>query len=154
MKQFVMSHCYLVTLWWRKNEESTHINQWGDEIASHNFIIGRYLKGYSVILTTSFQDMHKRSIFPEFQLIPILHLQVMHTHTLLYTLICWINYRLWKFMRTFLHFIPKWFLQNSFREICYLGRARNRCKNFKHFESTLQMKSENMLFIHIHICIS
>ena len=43
------------------------------------------LKEYSLILTPSFlwhesEDTNKKSLFPKFQLIPILHFQVMHDY--------------------------------------------------------------------------
>ena len=44
----------------------------------------RNLKEYSVIFTTSFmhksEDINKKSLFPKFQLIPILRFQVMHDY--------------------------------------------------------------------------
>ena len=52
------------------------------------------LKEYSVILTTSFnehksEDINIKSLFPKFQLIPILRLQVMHDYVVFH---CSIDY--------------------------------------------------------------
>ena len=89
------------------------------------------LMRYSVILTTWFwyesENIYKKGLFPKFQLIPILHFQVMHD---LCCFIAPIDYcvefsqnRRPDFLWNCSHFILKCLQPNSFREMCFLEKS-------------------------------
>ena len=86
--------------------------------------------------------MNIKSLFPKFQLIPILRFQGMHDyvcfiapidycveHTLVYETSC----------ENYSHFIMKWFQPNSLEEVCFLESYENmqKIQMFENFGSPL-----------------
>ena len=73
----------------------------------------------------------QKSLFPKFQLIPILHFQVMHDYVYF---IDPIDYCVEKvlcprlFFENCSHFILKWFQPNSFGEMCFLEECTTNIK--------------------------
>ena len=68
------------------------------------------------------EDVNKNSVFPKFQLIPILRFQVMHDHVCFiapmdYCVELSLVYE--TFCENCSHFILKWFQPNSFEEMCF-----------------------------------
>ena len=104
----------------------------------------------SIILWHKSEDINKESLFPKFQLIPILRFQVTHDYV---CFIAPIDYCVElhlvdkTFCETCSHFILKGFQCNFFGEMCFLEESYEKMQknsNFDNFESVLYSKSGSM----------
>ena len=78
---------------------------------------------FHIFLRHESEDINQKSLFPKFQLIPILRFQDMHDYV---CFIAPIDYFVEKslvyetFCENCPHFLLKWFQPNSFEEVCFL----------------------------------
>ena len=96
----------------------------------------------NIILLLESEDINQKSLFPKFQLIPILCFQVMYDYVLVTAPQTTVLHKV-SSMRLSVncsHFLPKWLQLNSFGEMCFLeGNYQNMQKksNFKISEHPL-----------------